>query len=106
MKEETRDLIVPIRMNFTEKNKIERRAKLAGKNFSTFVRSAALGCEIKERPDRESYKIISKNMNSFIKVLNELERIAYSEQFIDERILNEELEKWKEFRKLVAERYL
>lgn len=42
MKEEPRDIIVPIRMNFVEKNKIKKRADKTGKPFSTFVRDSAL----------------------------------------------------------------
>ena len=42
MKEEPRDIIVPIRMNFTEKNKIKKRAEKTGKQVSTFIRESAL----------------------------------------------------------------
>lgn len=42
LKEEPRDFIVPIRMNFTEKEKIKKRADKTGKNFSAFVRACAL----------------------------------------------------------------
>lgn len=42
VKEDCRDIIVPIRMNFEEKNKIKRRAKKVGKQVSTFIRESAL----------------------------------------------------------------
>lgn len=42
MKEEPRDIIVPIRMNFVERNKIKKRADKTGKPFSTFIRDSAL----------------------------------------------------------------
>ena len=42
MKEEPRDIIVPIRMNFEERNKIKMRAEKTGKPFSTFIRDSAL----------------------------------------------------------------
>lgn len=42
LKEEPRDFIVPIRMNFEEKEKIKMRAELAGKNLSTFMRDSAI----------------------------------------------------------------
>ncbi len=42
MKEDPRDIIVPIRMNFNEKEKIKRKAKKTGKQFSTFIRDSAL----------------------------------------------------------------
>lgn len=42
MKDEPRDLIVPIRMNFDEKEKIKRRAEKTEKSISTFMRDSAL----------------------------------------------------------------
>ncbi len=42
MKEDPRDIIIPIRMNFVEKNKIKKRAEKTGKQLSTFIRDSAL----------------------------------------------------------------
>lgn len=42
LKEETRDLVVPIRVNWKEKEKIKKRADIAGKSLSTFMRDSAL----------------------------------------------------------------
>jgi predicted DNA-binding protein len=42
LKEEPRDFIVPIRMNFEEKEKIKKRAEKTGKKVSTFIRNSAL----------------------------------------------------------------
>ncbi len=42
VKEDPRDIIVPIRMNFEEKTKIKKRADKTGKNFSTFIRDCAI----------------------------------------------------------------
>lgn len=42
LKEDSKDFIVPIRMNFKEKEKIKKRADIAGKKFSTFMRDSAL----------------------------------------------------------------
>lgn len=42
LKDETKDIIVPIRMTFDEKEKIKKRAEKAGKNVSTFIRNSAL----------------------------------------------------------------
>ena len=105
MKQDTRDFIVPIRMSFIEKETIAQRAKKTDKNFSEFVRSSALGCQIKEKPDKQFYEV-TKQISKFIRTLDELERIAYHKNFIDERVLKEELEKWREFRTLVRERFL
>ena len=42
LKKETRDFIVPIRMNFEEKEKIKIRAIKTGKSISTFMRDSSL----------------------------------------------------------------
>ena len=104
MKEETRDFTLRIRVNPTELEKIKTKANKAGKNVSDFMRESALGCEIKERPDKSVYTLILKPLNDFIRLLKELERIAYHKEFIDERILNDEIKKWQEYRTLIRER--
>lgn len=104
MKEETRDFTLRIRVNPTELEKIKTKANKAGKNISDFMRESALGCEIKERPDKSVYTLILKPLNDFIRLLKELERIAYHKEFIDERILNDEIKKWQEYRTMIRER--
>lgn len=42
LKDETREYIVPIRMTFTEKDKIKKRAEKTNKSISTFMRDSAL----------------------------------------------------------------
>lgn len=104
LKEETRDFMLRIRVNSTELEKIKFRAKKTGKTISNFMRESALGCEIKERPDRAVYDIIIKPLNDFMKVLNELERSSYWNESFDERILKDEIKKWQEYRTMIRER--
>lgn len=104
LKEETRDFMLRIRVNPTELEKIKAKSNKAGKNISNFIRESALECEIKERPDHSVYPLIIKPLNDFIKLLKELERIAYHKEFVDERILNEEIEKWQKYRTMIRER--
>lgn len=104
MKEETRDFMLRIRVNPTELEKIKSKANKTGKTVSDFMRESALGCEIKERPDKSVYTLILKPLNDFIRLLKELERIAYHKEFIDERILNDEIKKWQEYRTMIRER--
>lgn len=106
MKENPRDFIVPIRMNYEEKTKIKKRADKTGKSFSTFVRECAIGCEIKEKPDKEFYEITLKEIGKFLRTLSELERLLYHRNFIDERILNNEIIEWRKFRMQIKEKYL
>lgn len=104
LKEETRDFMLRIRVNPTELEKIKSRANKAGKTVSDFMRESALGCEIKERPDKTVYDTIIKPLNDFIRVLNELERSSYWNKSYDERILQAEIKKWQEYRTMIRER--
>lgn len=104
MKQETRDFMLRIRVNPTELKNIKSKANKAGKNISDLMRESALGCEIKQRPDRSVYKLILKPLNDFIRVLNELERSAYYNKSFDERILKSEIKKWQEYRTMIRER--
>ena len=106
MKEDPRDFIVPIRMNFNEKEKIKKRADKTGKSLSTFIRDSSLGCEIKEKPDKDFYDLVIKNIGKFIRTLDELERLLYRRGYIDERILNNEIAEWRKFRMMIKEKYL
>ena len=106
MKDETREYIVPIRMTFTEKDKIKKRAEKTNKSFSAFMRDSALGCEIKEKPDKIFYDVTTKQMGKFMRTLRQLESLLYHEKFIDERILKQEIEEWQKFRTAIREKYL
>ena len=52
------------------------------------------------------YDITIKRMGQFIRTLDELERLLYHKNFIDERILNREIEEWRKFRLEIREKYL
>ena len=106
MEQEIRDIIVPIRMSVSEKEKIKNRAEKTGKSVSTFIRDSALDKEIKEKPDKEFYEVTLKNMGKFIRTLDELERLLYHKNFIDERILQDELKEWRNFRVMIKEKFL
>ena len=106
MKNEPRDFIIPIRVNFEERNKIKIRAEKTGKSVSTFLRDSALGCEIKEKPDKNFYELTTKQMGNFMRTLDELERLLYHKNFIDERVLNKEIQEWRKFRIDIKEKYL
>ena len=105
MERETRDTRVEIRMNFEEKEKIKRLANLCGKTISTYMRQTALNYPIKEKPSKEFYKVTNQ-ISSIIKLLNEMERLLYHKNFIDERLLNEQITEWKNFRKEVRDSFL
>ena len=62
--------------------------------------------EIKEKPDQECYDSIMNEMGKFLRTLSELERLLFHEDFIDERILNNEILEWRKFRMNIKERFL
>ena len=105
MKENSRETRIEIRMNLEEKERIKRLAYKTGKSVSAYMRQTALGYKIKEKPSKEFYIAMNK-LNTFIKILDEMERLLYHKNFIDERILKEELIKLKNFRKEIRENFL
>ena len=105
MKEEIREFIIPIRVSFSEKEKIRKRADMVGKNISTFIRESSLGCEIKEKPDK-NFDADIKEIGKFLRTLSEIERLLYHKNFIDERLLKNEITEWRNFRMKIKEKYL
>lgn len=79
---------------------------MQGKIFQLLCEILQFGCEIKEKPDKIFYDVVQKNMGKFIRTLDELERLLYHKNFIDERILNKEITEWRNFRMMIKEKYL
>ena len=106
MKDETREFIIPVRMTFAEKEKIKARAKKTGKTVSEFIRSSALGCELKEKPDEKLFRQLIKEMRDIERAIRNLGREAHNLQFINEKELEEERKKWSKFIIETKERFL
>lgn len=47
-----------------------------------------------------------KQIGKFLRTVDELERLLYHKNFIDERVLNREIEEWRKFRMEIKQRYL
>lgn len=45
-------------------------------------------------------------MGKFLRTVSELERLLYHKNFIDERILNNEIAEWRKFRMEIKRKYL
>jgi hypothetical protein len=45
-------------------------------------------------------------MGKFLRTISELERLLYHKDFVDERILNNEIAEWRKFRMEIKERFL
>ena len=67
MDKELREFVIPIRVTYDEKINIKIRAQRVGKNVSDFIRSSALGRDIREKPDKEIFI-------TFTKALRDVER--------------------------------
>ena len=75
-------------------------------NFLLLLEIVLYGAEIKEKPDQEFYELTTTQMGKFLRTLSELERLLYHKDFIDERILNQEILEWRKFRMAIKEKYL
>ena len=47
-----------------------------------------------------------KQIGKFLRTVDELERLLYHKNFIDERVLNREIEEWRKFRMEIKQKYL
>ncbi len=97
MEKENKEFIIPVRVSYTEKSLIRERANKTEKNISEFIRSSALGCEIKEKPDKELFKELIKEMRDIERAIRNLGREAHVLGFINEPMLERERIKWSNF---------
>ena len=63
------------------------------------------GVEIKEKPDKKFYDDVIIPIGKFIRTLDELERILYHRNFIDERVLENEINEWRKFRLEIKQKF-
>ena len=61
---------------------------------------------LKEKPNKEFFDLMNREIGKFLRTLSELERLVYHKNFIDERVLNNEIIEWRNFRKDIRERFL
>ncbi len=52
------------------------------------------GCKIKEKPDEQLIRMLTKEMRDIERAIRNLGRDAYNAGFIDERVLERERQKW------------
>lgn len=100
MDKEIRDLIIPIRVSFSEKRRMQDRAEKVGRKLSGFIRDSALGCEIIEKPDNETFYKFIKALRSVERAMNNIGREAHTLRFFDEPVLKKERE---ELNRLIIE---
>ena len=90
MNTENRDYTIPIRVSFSEREKIKSRADSVKRNVSTFMRQTALNYEIREKPERNLIIALTKDLRDVERAIRNIGRIAYENDFIDEKELERE----------------
>lgn len=97
MEKENKEFIIQVRVSYAEKSLIKERANKTEKNISEFIRNSALGCKIKEKPDKELFKELIKEMRDIERAIRNLGREAHVLGFINEPMLERERIKWSNF---------
>lgn len=90
MDKEIRELMIPIRVTFSEKNEIRNKAQKVQRDVSTFMRETALGCVMREKPDKKIIYELIKEMRDVETGIRNIGRTYYSYGFLDEPPLNRE----------------
>ena len=77
-----RERIIPVRVSYSEYQKIIDNAKRADKKISTYMRAVALGTIIKEKPDGRFYECL-KDLRYIRMGLKNIHNLAHFTQKID-----------------------
>ncbi len=106
MEQEIRELTIPIRVTINEKQEIYKRAQIANRPLSTFMRESSLGFEMREKPERKLIIELIKEMRNVNIVINNLGREAHNIGFIDENVLAREKDHIRELIKRIKKELL
>lgn len=100
-----RERIIPVRVSYSEYQKIIDNAKKAEKKVSTYMRAVALGTVIKEKPDGRFYECL-KDLRYIRMGLKNIHNLAHFTQKIDVLKLEKEVEKIDKFILEIKQTYL
>jgi len=100
-----RERIIPVRVSYSEYQKIIDNAKRADKKISTYMRAVALGTIIKEKPDGRFYECL-KDLRYIRMGLKNIHNLAHFTQKIDVLKLEKEVEKIDKFILEIKQTYL
>ena len=90
-----RNIEFHLRLNDIENDKLEELAMQSKLSKSDIIRKLILENEIKEKPDKEFYK-----------VMNELSKIGINLNQVDKEYYKEQVNEIKNFTSLIKEKYL
>lgn len=96
MEKEIREFTIPIRVTFSEKNNIKNKAEKVKRDVSTFMRETALGCQMREKPDKKIIYELIKEMRDVETAIRNIGRTYYNYGFIDEAPLERERQNLRE----------
>ena len=100
-----RNIRIQVRLNDIEYAKLLDDVAVSKANISDYIRKLILGKEIKEKPDREFYKIM-KQLSKIGVNLNQIAHKANSTNNIDKDFYKIEAEEWHKFAREVKKKYL
>ena len=96
---------IQVRLNDIEYEKLLDDIAVSKANISDYIRKLILGKEIKEKPDREFYKIM-KQLSKIEVNLNQIAHKANSTNVIDKDYYNQEAKEWHELSRQIKSKYL
>lgn len=100
-----RDRIIPVRVSYSEYQKIVANSKKADKKISTYMRAVALGTVIKEKPDGRFYECL-KDLRYIRIGLKNIVNLAHYTQKLDVLRFEKEVEKIDKFILEIKQTYL
>ena len=100
-----RNIRIQVRLNDIEYEKLLNDIAVSKTNISDYIRKLILGKEIKEKPDREFYKIM-KQLSKIGVNLNQIAHKANSINVIDKDYYNQEAKEWHELSRQIKSKYL
>jgi hypothetical protein len=100
-----RNIRIQVRLNDIEYEKLLDDIAVSKTNISDYIRKLILGKEIKEKPDREFYKIM-KQLSKIGVNLNQIAHKANSTNVIDKDYYNQEAKEWHELSRQIKSKYL
>lgn len=103
--EQLRERIIPVRVSYSEYQKIIANAKRADKKVSTYMRAVALGSVIKEKPDGRFYECL-KDLRYIRMGLKSIANLAHITEKLDVLKFEKEVEKIDKFILEIKQHYL
>ena len=100
-----RNIRIQVRLNDIEYAKLLDDIAVSKENISENIRKLIIGKEIKEKPDREFYKIM-KQLSKIGVNLNQIAHKANSTNVIDKEYYNQEAKEWHELSRQIKSKYL